>query len=116
MRPPWHTPGRDFLRRFTRRGRAQLRVKRTLLRIADEERERLWRVKVEQAIREDRRGLFARFAAWTAEEDRRIHAETLDYYQPLYPGVPRSELMNVVEEYRRLAKELPLEPPAEEAS
>lgn len=99
--------------RFTRRGRAQLRAKRILRRILVDLKERHTRAEVDRQIAElyrlDREALGARFEAWDRAEDDRIFAQLLDDYQILYPGVPRGEILQVVDDrvFHTLAADLP---------
>lgn len=109
MKEPWRTPFHDLRLRLTHRGRAELWVKRRLIRLRERLLDERLDVEIAEVFRRERGTLQARFDAWDDAESRRIREELLDDLQPLYPGVPRTELLNVVREFRRLARDLPVE-------
>ena len=109
-REAWSTPGRDLLRRFTRRGRATLRAKRVLVRMVRRERRRLLDLQLAEVYRREQAALQARFDDWDDRESDRIREELLDDLEPLYPGTSRAERRAIVREFRTHARDLPVVP------
>jgi hypothetical protein len=112
---PWWTPGKDLLRRLTRRGRAELRVKRALEEMLDEEYDHLAKLELDEVRSRDRAWLLERFKAWDDEEDERIRANLYGDLRLLRPTATLPELDEFIAGLSTLAADLPVDRPTANA-
>jgi len=107
-RPPWKTPWRDVTRRLTRRGRHTLAVKRALLGMLRDSRQRYADAVWAEIARKEGESILSRFEEWDAEESRRIFEAFLTDLEFHFPGKNRAELRGLVLQAGLRARDLPV--------
>jgi hypothetical protein len=83
------------------------RQARTLRRLLAQERRRLAERIVADHLAWERSSLRERFHAWDEAETRRVRAELIDDMRPLFPGATDADLLRVLRDARRRARDLP---------
>jgi hypothetical protein len=99
---PDRRAGRTFAEQKDTRRQA-----RTLRRLLAQERRRLAERIVADYLAWERSSLRERFHAWDEAETRRVRAELIDDMRPLFPGANDADLLRILRDARRRARDLP---------